>query len=189
MAECRGTISSHCNCSGLKSLFVHSLLEEGFLVVEAAYGISWYRQARDRTDCGVYKGSLCGAEGHLYIYPPPHSYLHSATNLSGYHLCIKLSSIRVIIKISGLIDRKKTELQMQTLSPTRLDWGFQLDALSKVNIAYAGSQVPALTLDLSSPRRESKATHFQTKYEMIDSLQMTGFFIWDILRHHKNCSN
>lgn len=79
-------------------------------MVEAAYGISWYRQARDRTDCGVYKGSLCGAEGHLYIYPPPHSYLHSATNLSGYHLCIKLSSIRVIIKISGLIDRKKTEL-------------------------------------------------------------------------------
>lgn len=79
-------------------------------MVEAAYGISWYRQTRDRTDCGVYKGSLCGAEGHLYIYPPPHSYLHSATNLSGYHLCIKLSSIRVIIKISRLIDRKRTEL-------------------------------------------------------------------------------
>lgn len=68
------------------------------------YGVSWYRQAQDRTDSRVYEGSLCGAEGHLHIYPPPYSYLHSATSLSGCHLCIGLSSIRVIIKISGLID-------------------------------------------------------------------------------------
>lgn len=77
---------------------------------EAVYGISWYRQAQGRTDSGVYKSSLCGAEGHLNIYPPPYSYLHSATSLSGYHLCIGLSSMRVIIKISGLIDGRSTEL-------------------------------------------------------------------------------
>lgn len=61
---------------------------------------SWWRRQHtaypgiDRLEIGQTVGcirAVCGAEGHLYIYPPSHSYLHSATNLSGYHLCIKLA--------------------------------------------------------------------------------------------------
>lgn len=65
-AEFWDTVSSDCNCSVLNCFSADSVLEEEAVSIG-------HRQAQDRTDSRICKGSPCvEQEGHLYVYPSAH---------------------------------------------------------------------------------------------------------------------